>query len=391
MCVDPSRSRFGRAEFLGVLGSAAAPMLLSSAASAATLHSTATFEPLSAPSDLSAGNARAARIAASSPLVAKTFAEALQLARSIQAATLRQSVIDLLSDPRPFYARKHPTAESRAGLRDLLVRERLIATDAPLGGIFPPGTEIDAAHAPQPFWAAAGSDANSHHSYPGGLAVHEAYNARIAVAFANGYDHEYFGGRATVDRDVVIAAALYHDIMKSVVFQWNDDGTIFGEIPIGGTGGHHALSGAEAIARGCSPGFVITLLSAHAAPSLGDETKVATWCRAAALIAGVDPVEYGLVKKSGSEYALAPTYVPIEAFVSYLSDHDFVLSIHAVRAVLPQLQRVAPRYLKADAYPTFAWFKNAALSHLSAIGLYQTLVAGGEPAFDRAVAGFVGR
>lgn len=368
-----------------MLGGTALPLLVTSGAAADTLRDATTFAPLAVPADLSAGNARAARMAAASPFVAKTFADALQLARSIQEPKLRQGVIDLLSDPRPFYAQKHPTAESRAALRETLIREGLLPANAPLTGIFPPGTEIETRHAPQPFWAAAGSDALSHHSYPGGLAVHETYNARIAIAISSAYDRDYFGGRPTVDRDTVVAAAFYHDIMKSVVFQWNEDGTIFEETPIGGTGGHHALSGAEAIVRGCAPGFVITLLSAHAAPSLGDEARVATWCRAAALIAGVDPVEYGLLRKDGSQFVLAPAYVPIETFVSHLSDHDFVLSIHAVRAVLPQLRRVAPRYAKPGA-PAFAWFKNAAFSRLSAIGLYQTLVQGGETAFDRAIA-----
>jgi len=380
MCVDTRRSGFfGRAEFLGVLGVATAmPAQLSQA----------NRPGLKVPAGLSAGNARAAHIAAASPFIAETYGATVALASSISQKTLREGVLALLEDPKPTYAAKYPSSESRAALRERLVREGLLAPSAPLTALFPPGTEIDSRHAPQPFWSAAGSDAMSHHSYPGGLAVHETFNARIAAAFANVYDRTYFGGQATVDRDTVVAAALYHDVMKSIVFQWNADGTIFEETAIGGTGGHHALSGAEAIARGCSPAFVITLLSAHAAPSLGDEAKVVTWCRAAALIAAVDPLEYGLLRKVGSQFVLAPAFVPFEAFVSYLSDHDYVLSIQALRAVLPQLQRVAPPYLGAGAYPTFSWCKNAALSHLSAIGLYQTLASGGESAFDRAVSDF---
>ena len=388
MCVDAGRSRlFGRAEFLGALGVAAAPLVIGE------------FAPLMPPTGLSVGNARAARIAASSPFIATTYAATVALARSIGDRALRESVLALLEDPKPLYAAKYPTPESRAALRDALVREGYIAAGSPVESIFPLGTEAGA-RAPQPFWCAGGSGENSHHSYPGGLLVHEFFNASLATSLASAYDRVYFSNRNAIDRDTVIGAALYHDIMKTVVFQWNQDGTLFKEYPIGGAGkedgGHHVLSGAEAIVRGRSARFVIALLSAHAAPSLGDEAKVAKWCRAAALVAGVDPVEYGLLKKHGSDYVLAPSYVPIEAFVNYLSDHDYVLSVHAVHEVLPQLQRLAPRYVVSPTtataaarrapYTSFAWFKNDALANLSAIGLYQTLAGGGEGAFDRAIA-----
>jgi hypothetical protein len=401
MCVDVARSRlFGRAEFLATIAAAASPVF--AAATLAEPANAAVLEALSVPAGLRPGNERAARIAAGSPFVARTYRAALELAHSIGDASLREGVVALLRDPKPLYASRHPSPESREAVRQALVRENLIVADAPLSAIFPPGTEADAAHAPQPFWAAAGSDANSHHSYPGGLAAHEHFNATIAAQFATTYDRVYFDDRNAVDRDTVVAAALYHDIMKTVVFQWNDDGSLFLETPIGATGGHdalsgghHALSGAEAIARGRSPGFVVTLLSAHAAPSLGDEGQVATWCRAAAIIAGVDPVEYGLLRKDGGQFALAPEYVPLEAFVNYLSDHDFVLTIHAVREVLPELRRLSVPHVTSGAaadsrrYPTFAWFKNDVLANCSAVGLYQKLARGGRPAFDRAVNDFL--
>jgi len=67
-----------------------------------------------------------------------------------------------------------------------------------------------------------------------------------------------------------------------------------------------------------------------------------------------------------------------------------------VHEVLPRLQRLAPRYVVSSSnataaarrapYASFPWFKNDAFSNLSAIGLYQTLAAGGEAAFDHAIA-----
>ena len=330
------------------------------------------IEAPSIPKGLSAANERAAQIAAGSPFVRAKYAQVVELARSIGDAKMRADVLDLLQNPVPQYARKYPTPESRTALRDALARDGFVKADAPVSGIFPPGTE--AGRVVQPFWSAPGSDLNSHHSYPGGLLVHELFNSTMAANFEHTYDALYFDDRKNVNRDVVIAAALYHDIMKTVVFQFNADGTLLPELSIGDTGGHHCLSGAEAIVRGHDARFVTVLLSAHAAPSLGDEQKVVTWCRAATLIAGVDPVGYGLVKNTADGYALG-ALPPIEAFVNHLSDHDYVLTIPAVREVVPRLQKINPS----------VWFRHETLSRTSAVALYQTLATQGETAFLHAV------
>lgn len=366
MCVHAKRSAlFSRASFLAAAGAAAAPLFLEGAAPAAAPSLPAI------PAGLAPANARAAAIAHDSPFVRSHYAEAMSLARSIGDAVLREDILDLLERPVPAYARRYRSESERTALRDELAREGFVKPDAPLSGIFPPGT--DGTRVVQPFWSAPGSDFNSHHSYPGGLLVHELFNSTMAANFEHTYDALYFGGRAKVDRDTVIAAQFYHDIMKTVVFQFNDDGTLLDELMIAGTGGHHCLSGAEAIVRGRDARFVTVLLSAHAAPSLGDEAKVVDWCRAAALIAGVDPVEFGLVKKTAGGFVLA-ALPPIESFVSNLSDHDFVLTIPAVRAVAAQLKSI-------DGSP---WFRHRVLARTSAVALYQDL-SRGEASFRQAL------
>jgi hypothetical protein len=358
MCVEATRSAlFSRASFLAAAGAAAAPILAKGASVAA---------PLLVPQHLSPANKRAATIASESPFIRAKFAALLEVVNGIGDAHLRADALALIRDPAPRYARKYATPESRVELRDALAREGLVKADAPVSGIFPPGTETG--KLVQPFWSAPGSDLQSHHSYPGGLLVHELFNSTMAANFSRTYDAVYFDNAARVNRDVTVAAALYHDIMKTVVFQFNDDGTLLPELSIGDTGGHHALSGAEAIVRGHDARFVTVLLSAHAAPSLGDEQKVVTWCRAAAIIAGVDPIDFGLVKKQAGSYALAQV-PPAEAFVNYLSDHDFVLTIPAVRAIAPLLQRINPSL----------WYRHEVLSKYSAVALYQTLAMGGDP------------
>lgn len=371
MCVRDTRpALLSRASFMAVAGAAAAPFFPERAAASE-------ISPvLTIPNHLSAGNARAASLASASPFVRRQYGAALDLARSIADTTLRADIVDLLENPVPRYAQHYATVESRTALRDALVREGFVKPDAPVSGIFPPGTEH--ARIVQPFWSAPGSAIDSHHSYPGGLLVHELFNSRMAANFEQTYDALYFDGGKQVDRDAVIAAAFYHDIVKTAVFQYNEDGSLLPELDIAGTGGHHCLSGAEAIVRGRDARFVTVLLSAHAAPSLGDESRVAQWCRASALIAGVDPIQFGLVKKTANGYALA-ALPSIEAFVNHLSDHDYVLSIPAVREVVPRLQQI-------NASP---WFRHKVLSRTTAIALYAELTQG-DDAFRRAVHAAVG-
>ncbi|HTJ26597.1 MAG TPA: hypothetical protein VMA36_10565 [Candidatus Limnocylindria bacterium] len=388
MCVSDGRAAlFTRPAFLGVLAGTAAPLLggaggIEAAAAAERISPVA----LPDPGPLTRGNAVAVQLARNSAIARATYARVEALAASIENAELRGSVLDLVRGAKPAYAQRHPSPASRTAVRDALAREGFVAPDAPVRGIFPPDTDPDAMTGPQPFWSAPGSSDGSHHAYPGGLAMHESFNASMAQQFATTYDAHYFGGRPTVSHDVVVGAALYHDIMKTVVFAWKDDGTLLDELTIAGTGGHHVLSGAEAISRGRDPRFVTTLLSAHAAPSLGDEAKVVAWCRAASIVAGVDPVAYGLVRRAGDGWALAADPPPLEAFVNHLSDHDYVLSVQAMHVVSARLRDRYARVRNLSMLaPTFAWYRAAVLSRTTAIALYDALGRRGASAFDALV------
>ena len=106
------------------------------------------------------------------------------------------------------------------------------------------------------------------------------------------------------------------------------------------------------------------------------------WCRAAAIVAGVDAVKYGLVKPDGSGWTLAADPVPVEAFINYLSDHDYVLSVHAAHVVNEHLKT---RYAQWQPPTTFDWYRAAVLSRTTALSLYDTLARHGEPAFTAAL------
>jgi hypothetical protein len=389
MCVAEGRAAlFTRPGFLAVAAAAAAPFAAGvSGVEAAAADAVVPRVALpAAAGPLSRGNAAAASLARGSNLAVATYARVEALVASLADRELRTNVLELVRSPHPVFADRHPTPASRVAVRDALARGGFVPADAPVRGIFPLGTEPESSTRVQPFWSAPGSGEGSHHDYPGGLAVHESFNATVAEGIASAYDRHYFGGRPTIARDTVIAAALYHDVMKTVVFGWNDDGTVFDELQIAGTGGHHVLSAAEAIVRGHDPRFVTTLLSAHAAPSLGDEAKVVAWCRAAAIVANVDPVAYGLVKRDGSAYALAADPVPLEAFVHHLSDHDYVISVHAMHVVGARLQQRWSRLRGlAELAPTFAWYRAMILTRTTALALYDTLARNGADAFDRTV------
>ncbi len=354
-----------RGWFLAAAGAAALPFGATAVAA----------ELPAVPAGLSEGNARAAHIARASHFIRTQYGSSLQLARSITNSRLREGVLELLADPSPAYARKYRSASDRSELRDALARAGFVKADDPVAGIFPPGT--DGTSAVQPFWSAPGSAYDSHHSYPGGLTVHELFNARISEHFASTYNTIYFPQTRAVDRDLVIAAAFYHDVMKAAVFQFNADGTLLSELEIAGTGGHHCLSGAEAIVRGYDARFVTILLSAHAAPSLGDQVKVAAWCKAAAMIASVDPVEYGLLARDGNLAAIPP----VEAFVSNLSDHDYVLSVHAVQQIKPRLAGMGPAGAESA---EGRWWRYGVMANASAIALYEAATRS-DAAFANAV------
>jgi len=385
MCVSVSPSSFSRAAFLGAGAVAALPLFAEPARALDAMQKLSAGGALPAvPAGLAPANERAAYLAYGSPYLAAQYHATEGLAKSIGDAKMRAAALAIIGDPTPRYARRYPTAESRVALRDAMARAGYVKASDPVEGIFPRGTEKRGIV--QPFWSTPGSAADSHHAYPGGLMVHELFNATMAERFEQTYDGIYFGGRSKVDRDAVILAALYHDAMKTVVFQYNDDGTFTEELNIGDTGGHHVLSGAEAIVRGHDARFVTALLSAHAAPSLGDEKKVATWCAAAAMVAGVDPFAFGLLRRDASGDAVLASLPPIEAFVNFLSDHDWVLSVHAAHAVRPHLDALAPKHgVRAGDAAALAWWRLGVTAKVPTIALYHELTVG-ESAFAAAVA-----
>lgn len=201
---------------------------------------------------------------------------------------LRAAVLDIMKNPAPLLAE----GDAKAIMAELK-GQGLLAQDAK--AVFP--TCASTKKSPQPFYTAPGSGWNSHHIYPGGLVTHTALNVASCKALYDNYA-DMFGLK--LDRDVVLASQLLHDLHKPWVFQWQADGTCRKEEPLAATGEHHVLSIAESLRRGLSPELCVAQACAHDHPgAAASEQLVVGWLKAAAVINGKDPFKAGLVGKDG--------------------------------------------------------------------------------------------
>ena len=374
-----------------------------------------------------AGNETAIHLAGRSPLVESAIAYLIGQAGRIHDRALKAATLDILENPATCVMHRRGLGSNVAqdAVIAKLFEEGLInqadADAFPAGvraAVFPPILQAtsDCPRLPQPFRSAPGSVFGGHHSYPGGLAVHESNNERSDVHLASQYEAVYGNlaadrlpridtshagapgrhGDLPIDEDVILAAPIWHDWAKTIVFQWNADGSEFTEFNFGGAGtndawgaagdsrtaAHHLLSIAESMALGLSPLMVITQASAHAAPTLGNEFKVVNWLRAAAIIARIDVVKSGYLAVDDQGQLRLPaigrlgdvdlnaagqTNLRVEYALHNLSDADFTFSGPAITDVTVLLKTLAPEFgYDAMDIATFNnRFRNPALAYLS--------------------------
>ena len=150
------------------------------------------------------------------------------------------------------------------------------------------------------------------------------------------------------------------------------------------------------MARGLAPKFVITQASAHSNPTSGNEYKVVNWLRAAAIIAGIDPVAKGYLRTDAAGKlrlpavqrlgdvdlnAATPSQVnaPVEYQLHNLSDADFTQTGPAVSVAQILLATLAPElgFDPTDPARYNNGYRNPVLSHLSAERIYMLYTSGG--------------
>lgn len=248
---------------------------------------------------------------------------------------LRAKTADLIEDTRPTFMQMYPSASDVTNIYNKLADTRLIDTSiiSP-EQLFPPYS----GKKPQEFISAPGSGYASHHPYPGGLCTHTAANLSISEGIVNTYK-QIFGYE--VNNDIVLSAQALHDLAKPWVFQWSKDGSSLKEYTIAGTGAHHILSLVEAIHRNMPAQEIVAQACAHNHPgSDKDEEQVVNWIKAAATIAQINPVQYGLLDSSGTKL---PYPQHQEGYIVHLGDHDWVLSGSAATKVVEALKEIAQK------------------------------------------------
>jgi len=352
-----------------------------------------------------AGNADAIKLAADSPLVSSGRRFLSQRIATIRNVNLHVLTLQAIEDPNYCIAHRASltntdkdaiiTALTTAGLLD--ANEVAGFPGGARAGVFPP-VLADGTKCPklaQRFYSAPGSPGPGHHTYPGGLVVHESVNSIFYQGLADGY-RRVFGrngldGSAQVDGlaatpgagldpDITVAAPLWHDWGKALNLQWNADGSEFRELHIAGTGGHHILGVAEAMKRGFQPDFVVTQASAHTSPN-DNEGKVVNYLRAAAIIAGIDPVAKGYLRTDGAALRLpalrqlagidlnaaGKTNFLVEYTLHNMSDGDWILAEPSVDLAELVLSNLASNYGYSPANANYVpKFRNVALSFLGA-------------------------
>jgi hypothetical protein len=377
------------------------------------------------------GNALSIKQAESSALVSSARNLILQTLDGVQDARARDATRDAIDNARTCVAHRVGVTEPKKaaifgqlkteGLVDLVDDDKF--PGGLMLGIFPPLIDDggQCPRAPQTYWSAPGSVFEGHHSHPGGLAIHVAFNLSSFLSFADNYRRVYGSSvgatglptivqpgapspapavsDAPISQDLAIVAPLWHDWGKVIVFQWNGDGSEFAERSFGGngktdkygasgdskTGAHHIIGLAETMKRGLPPELIVTQASAHSVPSGGNEYKVVNWLRAAAIMAEVDPIAKGYLERDRSgQLRLAPmrqmrsvamqSMLPnepsllVEYVLHNLSDADFTFTGPAATEAGVLLKSLAPRfgYDPNDGAAFNTKFRNPVLANLSA-------------------------
>ena len=97
-----------------------------------------------------------------------------------------------------------------------------------------------------------------HHSYPGGLVEHMISTTNIALALCDTAEAVY---NAKIDRDLVVAGTLVHDIFKLLTYTERENGT-YASAPLAERLDHLTLGVAELIRRGF-PLNIVHIVDSH--------------------------------------------------------------------------------------------------------------------------------
>jgi hypothetical protein len=323
------------------------------------------------------GNSAARDIAKAAPAIQSAYKSLSEAAGRLAEPSLSSTTQNGLQDGTCIF--------HRAGLRDIdkdAILDHLVEAgwlNAPeddqaraelIKGVFPKVLKDGTAcpQLPQPVWAAPGGNNASHHDWPGGLVVHEAFNLQNALDLSAAY--RVHSG-ITPDDSMLAAAVIWHDWGKALVFQWQADGSEDAEIRIAGTGAHHILGLAETMRRGLAARQIQVQACAHAAPD-GNGQPVENWLKAAAVIARVN----------ASDYLPKDNLWPEECYIHTLSDQNWIVGEASAQIADKAMAELAPLYGFDPAnHADYNWkFRLILLSHLGADQIAEASRRGGSDA-----------
>lgn len=330
------------------------------------------------------------------------YNELLQVAASLEDGDYRRLMTECVAAPKVTFLGLYPTEADRKRMFQEMVRIGFFNADDDHEHVWPAGHMT-----PQTYLTAPSSHNDFYNAHPGGLAVTVAYNIRMAEAYTSNY-RQMFG--LPINRDLPSAALCVHEYPKVWLYQWQHDGswreeprTVYDDT----WHAHCIYVTAELMHRRCDARIVMAMAAAHQLGALDasmdgrrvvcnwvGEQRVAQFIKAAAALAQVDPVDYGLLdRRANGELYLAP--VPAEQWVTHLADMNWPYTMGAAHLrTWPLLQQVAKDDLGLSdrdlAGRPFNQLKNYVWSQVGQIPLYEVLVREGFEAARGVVRRLVG-
>ncbi len=327
-------------------------------------------------------------MARASLLVTSAYDELLMAARGLDHNEYRRLMTECLLSPKVTFLEMYPTDADRKKLFDEMVaRGYFNRRDTP-DYVWPPGHMT-----PQSYLTVPASHNDFYNAFPGGLAVTVAYNTRMADAYIQNYRQLY---GVPINRALPMAALCVHEYPKVWLYQWLENGSWLEEprTVFDNTWHAHCIYvTAELMHRRCDAPLVTAVAAAHQLSALEPRMRgrrtvckwrglesVAHFIKAAAVMAQVDPVAYGILERNGEEMALGP--LPAEQWVTHLADMNWPYAMGAAHLhTYPMLVRIAELDyaigLKDLSGRAFHQFKNYVWSQIGQITLYEVLVREG--------------
>lgn len=335
-------------------------------------------------------------MARASRFVMGTYNELVQTAASLEDPAYRELMTECITRPKVGFLEMYKTDEDRRKMFDEMVKLGFFNAEDDPDHVWPGGHMN-----PQTYLTAPSSHNDFYNAHPGGLAVTVAYNIRMADAYTENYRQMY---GVPINRDLPVASLLVHEYPKVWLYQWQKDGSWLEEPRTVYDDTWHAhciYVTAELMYRRYDSRIVMAMAAAHQMSmldaSMDGRAVVANWIgldrvahfiKAAAVMAQVDPVDYGLLERKGGDMVLAPQ--PAEQWVTHLADMNWPYAMGGAQLYTwPLLKTVAENDLgikgdDLDGRP-FNQLKNYVWSQLGQITLYEILVREGQDAARKTI------